>query len=209
MTLVTNFFIGFIMAFVSVLPPGLLNIYVAKVSRKEGRKKALVFSSGVIVTVFFQTYIALLFARYLNKNPELIDLLQKVALGIFVSLTVYFLFIAKDTRRELRQEAQHSKTSRFFSGMFLAALNVLPLPYWVYISITFSSFGWFTFNKPYLFPAALASAMGTFAVLIIYAWFFRAKENQKPFRFNMNKILGIITAIIAVVTFLKILQNMP
>ncbi len=197
------------MAFISVLPPGLLNIYAAKVSREEGRKKALVFSTGVIVTVFIQTYIALLFARYLNKNPELIDVLQKVALGIFVSLTVYFLFIAKDTRRELPEEVNHSKTNRFFSGMFLAALNLLPLPYWVYISITFSSFGWFTFDKPFLFPAALASALGTFSVLTIYVWFFRAKENQKPFKFNMNKVIGIITALIAIITFIKILQDLP
>ncbi len=206
MALVYNIIISFVMAFIGVLPPGLLNMYAAKISRKEGRKKALVFSLGVILTVFIQTYIALLFSRYLYKHPELIDVLQKIALAIFIGLTVYFLFIAKDTRRELPEEVNHSKRNRFFSGIFLAALNLLPLPYWVYVSISFSSFGWFTFDKPFLLPAALASALGTFVVLAIYIWFFRAKENQKPLSVNLNKIIGIITGIIATITLLKILS---
>ncbi|PKA82653.1 threonine/homoserine/homoserine lactone efflux protein [Ulvibacter sp. MAR_2010_11] len=204
MSLILNFAIGFIAAFVGVIPPGFLNMSAAKISMAEGRKKGLLFSIGVCVTVIIQTYVALLFARYLDKHPEVVDTLQKMALGIFICITIYFFFIAKDTRRAVPKEINKSKTSRFFSGMFLGALNLLPLPYWVYISITFAGFGWFTFTQPELWAAVVASGLGTFVMLGLYVQFFKKKENQERQRVNMNYIIGAITTVISIITAFKI-----
>ncbi len=207
MTLFFNFLIGFLGALVGVIPPGLLNMYAAKTSMKEGRKRAFLFTAGVCVTVMIQTFIALNFARYIEMHPEVVDLLQKVALGIFISLTIYFFFIAKDTRREIHKDVHHSKTNRFFTGMFLAALNLLPLPYWVYVSITFSVFGWFSFTHLNIALAVIASGLGTFATLAIYVQFFRPKEEPRKFKMNMNYIIGSITLAVAIMTLVKILKQ--
>tara|TARA_B100001765_G_scaffold215491_1_gene187928 strand:+ start:3938 stop:4558 length:621 start_codon:yes stop_codon:yes gene_type:complete len=204
MSVLLNFIIGFLAAFVGVIPPGLLNMSAAKISMKEGRKKGVLFSIGVCVTVCIQTYVALLFARLLDRHPEYVDRLQEVALGIFICITLYFFLIAKDTRRPVPEGFQRSKTNRFFNGMFLGALNLLPLPYWVYISITFAGFGWFTFQQPALWATVLASGIGTFAMLILYVQFFRKKEDQSRLGVNMNYIIGAITAIISVITAFKI-----
>lgn len=203
----SNFAIGFIAALIGVIPPGLLNMTAAKISMKQGRKSALLFSIGVCVVVCLQTFIALIFARYLDKHPEIVDLLQKVALGIFLCLTIYFFFIAKDTRREAPKEVKKSKTNRFFYGMLMAALNVLPLPYWVYISITFTSFGLFSFELLPLWLSVIGSGLGTFFMLFMYIQFFKAKEHQNPQRFNINHLIGLITAIVTIITFFKIYQN--
>jgi len=207
MQLLTNFIIGFLAALIGVIPPGLLNMTAAKISMKQGRKIALLFSVGVCVIVCLQTFLALIFARYLDKHPEIVDTLQKMALGIFLCLTVYFFFIAKDTRREARKEITHSKTNRFFYGIFLAAINLLPLPYWVYISITFAAFGWFSFDQMSLWAAVIASGLGTFAMLFMYIQFFRNQKENKTFHFNMNYVIGVVTAIISVITFFKIFQD--
>lgn len=208
MSILLNFIIGFIVSFIGVIPPGLLNMNAAKISMNEGRKKAILFSVGVCVTVMLQTYIALLFARYLDKHPEVIDVLQKVALGIFICLTLYFLFIAKDTRRQLPESTMKSKTNRFFSGIFTASLNLLPLPYWVYVSISFSVIGWFSFEIIPLLAAIIASGIGTFAMLALYIHFFKRKDNKPVFSFNMNYIIGGITALIAAITAVKILNTL-
>ena len=208
MSVLLNFAIGFLAALVGVIPPGLLNMSAAKISMKQGRKIALLFSAGVCLTVCVQTYVALLFARYLDKHPEIIDMLQKVALGIFLCITIYFFFIAKDTRREIPKEVNHSKTNRFFYGMLLAALNLLPLPYWVYISVTFSAFGWFSFEQPWLWAAVIASGFGTFVMLSIYIQFFKQKEENKRSSLNMNYIIGFITLMISVITLIKIINSM-
>jgi len=207
MTLFYNLLIGFFGSFIGVLPPGLINMYAAKISMKEGRKKGLLFSLGVCVTVMVQTYVALLFARYIDMHPEIVDMLQKVALGIFISLTIYFIFIAKDTRREFRDRDAHSKTNRFFSGIFIALLNLLPLPYWVYLSITFAAFELVSFSQPELWIAVLAYGFGTYCSLALYVQFFRPKEVPRKLKINMNYVIGLVTAIISVITFLKILKE--
>jgi len=207
MALFYNFIIGFLAAIVGVVPPGLLNMSAAKISMKEGRKKALLFSIGVCITVMVQTYIALMFARYIEKNPEVVDMLQKVALGIFICLTIYFLFIAKDTRREIPEDVHHTKSNRILNGVFLGALNLLPLPYWVYISITFSGFGWFVFSPFEVFAAVIASGIGTFVMLWLYVQYFRPKEDRQIFKVNMNSIIGIITLAISLITFFKIMNT--
>ncbi|MEZ4858436.1 MAG: lysine transporter LysE [Flavobacteriaceae bacterium] len=207
MQLFTNFVIGFAAALVGVIPPGLLNMTAAKISMNQGRKIAMLFSVGVCVTVCFQTFLALIFARYLDKHPEVVDTLQKMALGIFICLSLYFFFIAKDTRREAPKKMTHSKTNRFFYGIFLAAINLLPLPYWVYISITFAAFGWFSFDQMSLWSAVIASGLGTFVMLFIYIQFFRRKQGKRSLHFNMNYVIGLITTIISGITFFKIFKE--
>lgn len=208
MAIFYNLLIGLLGSFIGVLPPGLINMYAAKISMREGRKRGFLFAIGVCITVMIQTYIALIFAGYIGKHPEIVNLLQKVALGIFISLTIYFIFIAKETSREIRDHGENSKKNRFFLGIFIAMLNLLPLPYWMYLSITFSSFGAFSFSQPAIFFAVIASGLGTFASLALYVQFFRPKEDSRKLKLNMNYVIGTITAIISVITFLKILKQM-
>ncbi len=208
MSLLFNFIIGFVAALIGVIPPGLLNMSAAKISNEEGRKQAILFSIGVSVTVIIQTYLALIGARYLDNHPEVISILQKVGLGIFICLTIYFLFIAKDTRREVPKEVEHTKTNRFFKGMMIAALNLLPLPYWVYIGVTFAGFGWFSFEQPSLIAAVIGSGLGTLAMLLLYIQFFKRNDSKPRVQTNMNMVIGIITAIIAAITAFKIFTSL-
>ena len=87
------FFLGLIIALIGVIPPGLLNMSAAKISLKEGHVRGIMFSIGVCVIVFLQTYLASIFARYLSNHAEVIDVLQRVAFVIFVLITIYYLFI--------------------------------------------------------------------------------------------------------------------
>ncbi|MDN3722793.1 LysE family transporter [Aequorivita sp. SDUM287046] len=208
MSVFYNLLIGFLGAFIGVLPPGLINMYAAKISMKEGRKRGFLFSMGVCITVMLQTYIALLLARYIGQHPDVVSMLQKVALGIFISLTIYFLLIAKDTRREIPDHTENSKRNRFFLGIFIAVLNILPIPYWIYLSITFAAFGAFTFAQPELWLAVIASGIGTYASLALYVQFFRPKEHSRKLSLNMNYVIGFVTAAISVITLLKILRKL-
>ena len=102
-----NFLVGYLAAFIGLIPPGLLNMTAAKIGVKQGRKPALIFSLGVLFVVCIQTGIGLLFARYLERHPEIVAILQKVALGIFLALTFYFFCIGQrqQTRSPSRGKA--------------------------------------------------------------------------------------------------------
>ena len=93
-----------------VVPPGLLNMTAAKVSLKEGHSRGIIFSLGVCLIVFLQTYIAAMLARYLSSHPNTVQILRQVAFVIFVLITIYFLFVAKTSSKpEIEDHAKSRK----------------------------------------------------------------------------------------------------
>lgn len=208
MAFVYYLFFGIFGTIISTSLPGLLNMYSAKISMTQGKKNAFLFAAGVSLAILIETLIALVFARFLDKNPDIITILQKVVLGVFISTTIYFFFIAKDVSKKSVNEKVNSKRNLFFRGFLLSAINLLPVPYWVYISITFSSFNWFTFSHLSVFATVIGSTIGAFFVMAVYIWFFRPKENQRKMALNMNYLIGTVTAIISVFTLIKIIRTM-
>lgn len=207
MNITVLFFLGLIIALVGVTPPGLLNMTAAKISLKEGHERGIVFSIGVCVIVFFQTYLAAIFARYISSNQDVIEILQRVAFVIFVLITVYFLLLAKP-KQDIVADSK-SRHSRFFQGMFLSAINVFPLPYQAYMTITFASFGWLEFERTSIITYVTGATTGTFVMLYMYIFFFDKIKNKKlTSQKNMNYIIGTITGIIAGVTLINILREL-
>jgi len=203
------FFLGMVIAFIGVIPPGLLNMTAAKISLKEGYARGIVFSLGVCVIVFLQTYLATMLARYLSNHQSVIEILQRVAFVIFVLVTIYFLLIAKSQPKPEIDPQSKSKHSRFFQGMFLSAINVFPIPYQAYMTITISSFGWMEFERTSIISYVTGVATGTFVMLYFYIFFFdKIKSKSFTSQKNMNYIIGSITGIIAIVTFINILMEL-
>lgn len=209
MDITVIFFLGLIVALVGVVPPGLLNMTAAKISLKEGHVRGIVFSIGVCVIVFLQTYVAAIFARYLSNHPDVVSILQRVAFVIFVLITIYFLLIAKNKNKPDVEDTIRSKHSRFFHGMFLSSLNVFPIPYQAYMTITLASFGWLELDKISIISYVCGATMGTFVMLYVYIFFFdKIKSKTFTSQKNMNYIIGTITGIIAGVTFINILMEL-
>ena len=209
MDLAIVFFLGFILTFLGAMPPGMLNVTAAKISLKEGYVRGIVFSLGVCLINLFQIYLAAIFSRYLSKHPEVISILRLIGLMIFILITVYFFFIAKSNPKQQIDPKIKSKHSRFFQGALLASINVFPIPYHAYVTITLASFGWMTFENSNIIVYVLGGVIGTFVPLYLYIFFFE-KIKSKTFTSpkNMNRIIGGITGIIAVITLINILNEM-
>ena len=209
MNITVIFFLGLIIAFVGVIPPGLLNMTAAKISLKEGYNRGIIFSIGVCVIVCLQTYIAAIFAKYLSNHPEVVDILQRVALVIFILITIYFLLLARKQPKPNVEANVRSKHRRFFQGMLLSALNVFPIPYQAYMTITLASIGWLTFENYSIISYVAGAVTGTFVMLYIYIFFFDKIKNDKlTSQKNMNYVIGSITGIIAVFTLINIIKEL-
>lgn len=205
MTIITALFFGFISAVIGILPPGLINMTAAKVDIKEGKRAALSFVIGAVIVIFFQVYLAILFAQFIGEHPQVVVLLREIGCGIFTLLTVYFLGIAK-TPQKKKIKKQRTST-RFFLGMLLSALNFFPIPYYVVVSLSLASYGWFVFETLSVFVFVLGAVLGSFLVFYSYISFFSKIENKTDFFMrNMNKIIGSITGIIALVTLFNIVK---
>ncbi|MNE01609.1 LysE type translocator [compost metagenome] len=208
MTYLAPLISGFIAAAIGTIPPGLLNMTAAKIKMKEGKKNALSFVIGAVLIIFFQAYVAVLFARVIDNRPDVVILLREAGFIIFSILTIYFFFFAKDpiTKKKTKIK-KSSKKSRFFLGMLLSGLNFFPIPYYVVISVTLASYHLFVFENTIILTFVLGSVLGAFAILYSYIAFFgRIEKKTDYFMRNMNTIIGTITGLVAVATLFNILN---
>ena len=91
--------------------------------------------------------------------------------------------------------------------MLFSAFNFFPIPYYVLVSLSLASFGFFVFEPLSIFIFVLGAVLGSFLVFYTYISFFTKIENKTDFFMkNMNKIIGSITGIIAVVTLFNIIN---
>ena len=209
MSITVIFFLGLIVALIGVIPPGLLNMTAARISLKEGAGRGIMFSTGVSIVVFVQTYIASIFARYLTNRPDIVAILQRVAFVIFVLITIYFLVLASKQKEPKIETEIRSKHGRLMHGMLLSALNVFPIPYQAYMTITLASFVWMNFERTSIVTYVTGASMGTFVALYFYIFFFdKIKDKKFTSQKSMNYIIGSITGIVALVTFINILSDL-
>jgi len=202
------FLLGLSFAFVGLIPPGMLNMSAAKISLKEGHVRGFVFSIGVCVIVGVQTYLALIFAKYLNQHPDVIDVLKRVALVLFILISIYFFLVANSNATPQEVDTSKSKKSRFFQGILMSALNVFPIPYQAYIVTTLLSYQLLSLDNISIGSYIAGATSGTFIALYIYILFFDKIKNSKitsPKR--MNYSIGIITAIVSITTLINIIQT--
>lgn len=208
MAYLTPILSGFIAAFIGIIPPGLINMTAAKINMKEGKKNALWFVIGAVLVILFQVSVAVLFARVIDNRPDVVTLLREVGFVIFSILTIYFLFIAKEPKSKKKPKIKKkSRKSRFFLGMLLSGLNFFPIPYYVVVSVTLASYHLFAFENNVIFTFVFGSVLGSFAALYSYIAFFGRIEKKTDYLMrNMNKIIGSITGLVALLTLFNILN---
>lgn len=206
MNYATPVMLGFAATCLAIVPPGLLNMTAAKMGVREGRTRALVFALGASLIVIIQTWIAVIFARYIDSNPHIIVILREVGLAIFVGLTIYF-FIAANKVKVEKEVTMHSKRSRFFMGMLLSALNFFPIPFYVFVSITLASYDYFVFERLFIHSFVIGSGLGAFFAFYCYIAFFKRMEAHTVFLIkNMNYIIGSVTGAISILTLINIIE---
>ncbi|SHI46473.1 lysine transporter LysE [Flavobacterium terrae] len=208
MALILPLFFGFLTALVGVAPPGIINMTAARISLQDGKTRAMMFTLGASVVVFIQTLVAIVFAQYIDGHKEVVILLREIGFGIFTILTIYFIFIAKAPKVKLKDELRiKSKKSRFFLGMLISAINFFPIPYYVFVSITLASYGYFTFDTISGLSFVIGVVLGSFAVFYAYMAYFQKIESKAVFLLkNMNIIMGTITGLVSLLTLYNILR---
>lgn len=199
------FFATYSAAFMGVVIPGLINMTAAKTSAKKGRLAAILFSVGASCVVVLQAYIAVLISQYLYNNPVIIDLLLKIALVVFTVFTIYFFIIARKNKKKKAKEIKVSKTNSFFKGVFLAALNVLPIPYFSGLNAAWNISGWIKFELLDILTFILAAGLGTFSTLYIYVVYFnRLETKSNRFSKHSDYILSALMFILVIITLIRI-----
>lgn len=207
MTFALPIFLGFLTSAIGITPPGLINMTAAKVSIEEGRTRAFVFAAGAIVIILVQTFLAVVFAKVIDRNPSVIILLREVGLVIFTGLTIYFFVTKNQIKHKDDETTLKSKKSRFFLGMLLSALNFFPIPFYVFVSVTLATYEYFSFEMKFVYSFVIGSGLGALFAFYCYIAFFKKMETKTDFLLkNMNYIIGSITGLVSIITLVNIIN---
>ena len=92
-------------------------------------------------------------------------------------------------------------------GMVISAINFFPIPYYVLISITLASYNFFSFTTLPICSFVAGVVVGSFMIFYLYVVFFNKMKTKTDFFVNnMNKIIGSITGLVALITLVNVVK---
>ncbi|MEG9327792.1 LysE family transporter [Salinimicrobium catena] len=198
------FLITYFAALLGVVPPGLVNMTVAKTCVQKGKKNGIYVAAGASFIVLVQATIAVLLTRYIFDNPFVRNVLLRAGLVIFLILMVYFLIMAKYKPKKV-EVSPTSGVKSIFKGFMIGALNVFPIPYFVALSAALNVNGQVEYHLLNNTVFVLAASLGTFTTLYLYALFFAKIEAEETFFAKYsNYFMAGLMLILVVITFIRI-----
>lgn len=198
------FLITYFAALLGVVPPGLVNMSVAKTCVQRGKKNGIYMAVGAAIVVLIQALIAILLARYIFNNPFVRNILLRAGLVIFLILMVYFFVMARHKRKQV-EVAPTSGGRSILKGMMVAALNVFPIPYFVALGAALNVNGTVEYHILNNTVFVMAASLGTFTTLYLYALFFaRIEAEETYFARYSNYFMAGLMLVLVVITFIRI-----
>lgn len=200
------FFITYFAALVGVIPPGLINMSVAKTCVHQGKKNGLIVAIGASCIVMFQALIAILLARYIFGNPFVQNMLLRTGIVIFIIMAIFFFIKAKKASVKKVKVPQHTGLRSFGKGMMMGLLNVLPIPYFCALGAALNVSGKVSYDLVAIGFFILAATAGTFTALYGYVLFFdRISKKSETFTKYSNYFMAALMVILVIVTLIRTL----
>jgi threonine/homoserine/homoserine lactone efflux protein len=117
----------YLAAFVGVVPPGLVNMSVAKTCLEKGRRNGVFMAIGASLVVFFQALLAVVISKYIFSHPDVKSMFLQAGVGILILMFVYFLLSA-NRKKNQQNIKKRTGTKSFFTGILVSVLNIFPIP---------------------------------------------------------------------------------
>ncbi len=189
---------------VGALPIGMINLSVAERTIKKGILAGVMVAIGATIIEFTYTFLALYFIDFFLKNEVVGQAIKTIAIFIFIALALFYWFRKYKPVAEMKS-GRYSKSRNFGLGMGIAALNMLILPYWIFLGL------WFKSNQIRFATASdilfmsLGSALGALFVFLLYVrlgGFIVGKISKVSY--YTNKTLAVLFFSLAVVQVIRI-----
>ena len=203
------FVITFFAALLGVIPPGLVNMTVAKTCVERGKKNGIAVALGASIIVVFQAWVAIQLARYIFDDRWMYNMILRTGLVIFLLLGIYFFVKARKraTKKNIKL-SKHGIVRSFFKGAMISAFNILPIPFFCAVGTALNLKGTVDYDIGTISTFTLAAGAGTFVMLYIYALsFLRIEVKEEKFVKNSNYIMAILMGLLMIVTLIRIMAE--
>lgn len=204
------FLITFLTALVGVIPPGLVNMTVAKTCVERGKRSGITVAFGASVVVIIQAWIAIQLARYIFDDRWMYTMLHRAGFVVFLLLGVYFFIKAR--RRSAKKKiklSKHGVVRSFLKGAMISFFNILPIPYFCAIGTALNIQGTIDYDIITIVTFITAAGAGTFVMLYIYAIsFLNIEIKEERFAKRSNYFMALLMGILMLVTFIRLVTEL-
>lgn len=202
-------FIGIFTGALGSAIPGILNTSILQITVKQGEKPASKFISGALLVIVFQTFLSVYFARFINKNPYVSDVINEIGIGVFLILSIYFF--TKKTKSKPKKISQTKireiMSQPFFYGILLAILNIFPILFYVFLSLSLNENSLFNFSLLSISLLSISVTIGAYFAFLLYLWLGQQKKvNDLYVVQKIYPILGFLSLVIAGINAIKVFR---
>lgn len=202
-------FIGIFTGALGSAIPGILNTSILQITVKQGEKPAAKFISGALLVIVFQTFLSVYFARFINKNPYVSDVINEIGIGVFLILSIYFF--TKKTKSKPKKISQTKireiMSQPFFYGILLAILNIFPILFYVFLSLSLNENSLFNFSLLNISLLSIGVTVGAYFAFLLYLWLGQQKKvNDLYVVQKIYPILGFLSLVIAGINAIKVFR---
>ncbi len=196
--------LGFVMAFLSLIPPGMLNMTAVKTSIQKGRNEGIWFALGAALVVIPQAFIALVFARYFADNPQVVERLELAGIIVLFVLSIVFFMQA---RKKFKGDGGKREGKSFWIGMLMSGMNMLAIPFYLVLSSVLENRGLLQTEQPFINLFVSGVFLGAFSLFYLYANFAQIIQTKAQFiAKNINYILSVLFLGLGILTLIKFLK---
>lgn len=197
----------YLAAFIGVVPPGLVNMSVAKTCLERGRRNGSLMALGASSVVLFQALLAVLISKYIFSHPYVKSVFLKTGIAILILMFIYFLLSA-NRKKNQQNIKKRTGTKSFFTGILVSSLNIFPIPYFVLISTLLSNNFEIKFSIMNDIFFAISAALGTLTTLYLYVIFIMKIDGKTElFKRYSNYFMAALMLVLIIITIAR-LYNM-
>jgi len=201
--IVTHVCIGFILAFVGLITPAMLNMTTVRTSIEQGRVQGILFGAGAATVNTIHGLLAFTFLRYLDANPDIILWLKRI--GIIVLLSLAFLFYKKSKKTVTAKDKKGNMPS-YLEGVIMSSLNMLGLHYYLATALFLDAQSYIMATTPYIYYMSAGIFLGGTAMFAIYSIAAEAIARKSEYvTKNINLILSGVFVILAIIVLVNLL----
>lgn len=196
--------LGFVMAYLSLVPPGMLNMTAVRTAIEKGGGSGRWFALGAALVVIPQAFVALVFARFFAEHPEVVERLNYAGIAVLFGLSIVFFLQA---RKKFKGEGKKRSGKSFWVGMLMSSMNMLAIPFYLVLSSVLENRGMLITEQPFINLFVTGVFLGAFGLFMTYVRF--ADVIQKRAQFiarNINYILSALFFVLGILTFFKIMK---
>jgi len=197
----------FFASLVGVIPPGLVNMTVARTCLEKGKKNGILAAVGASVVVLLQALIAIVLAKYIFFNPFIKNILLRAGAIIFLLLAIYF-FIKATQQKTTFKVNRNTETRSFFKGAVVSFINILPIPYFCTIAAAMSVGGTMEYDALRIILFGIAAGLGTFVTLYVYVFsFLKIEKKMQSITKYTNYFMSVLMVILGIITVARIIYT--